>query len=62
MWRYGPIGREQKRLGDLLKAIVTLKGHGLHGTGVVGPDHVKRLAPLMARTLPMWKMTPDSVP
>ena len=26
MWRYGPIGKEQKRLGDLLKAIVILKG------------------------------------
>ena len=62
VWRYGPIGREQKRLGDLLKAIATLKGHGLRGTGVVGAYHVRKLAPLMAHTLPMWKMTPYSMP
>ena len=29
VWRYGPIEKEQKRLDNLLKAIVTLKGHGL---------------------------------
>ena len=62
MWRYGPIAKEQKRLNDLLKAIVTLKGHGLRRTGVVGAYHVRRLAPLMAHSLPMWKMTPDSEP
>ena len=62
VWRYGPIGREQKRLGDLLKAIMTLKGHGLHGTNIIRAYHVRRLASLMARTLPMWKMTPDSAP
>ena len=51
MWRYGPIGREQKRLDDLLKAITTLKHHGLRGTGVIGAYHVKRLVkgPNMAR-------------
>ena len=62
VWRYRPIAKEQKRLGDLLKAIVTLKGHGLCGTGIVGAYHVRRLAPLMARTLLMWKMTSDSAP
>ena len=62
MWRYGPIGKEQKRLGDLLKAIVTLKHHGLHRTGVIGAYHVRRLVPLMARALLMYQMTPDSVP
>jgi len=35
-WRYGPIKKEQKRLGDLLKALATLKCRGLHGTGVIG--------------------------
>ena len=34
-WRYGPIAKEQKRLGDLLKAITTLKGHDLCGTGII---------------------------
>jgi len=62
VWRYGPIGREQERLGDLLKAIVTLKGHGLHGTSAIGAYHVRRLASLMARALPMYKMTTDFAP
>ena len=40
VWRYRTIEKEQKRLGDLLKAIATLKGHGLHGTSVVRAYHV----------------------
>ena len=62
MWRYGPIGKEQKRLGDLLKAIVILKGHGLRRTSVIEVYHIRRLASLMACGLPMWKMMPDSRP
>ena len=62
MWRYGPIGKEQKKLGDLLKAIVTLRHRGLHGTSIIRAYHVRRLAPLMARALSMWKMTLDSSP
>ena len=61
-WRYGPIKKEQKRLGDLLKAITTLKHRGLHGIGVIGAYHVRRVASLMACALPMYKMTPDSTP
>ena len=59
-WRYRPIAKLQKRLGDLLKAIVTIKGRSLHGTGIVGAYHVRRLVPLMARALLMYKMTLDS--
>jgi len=62
VWRYGPIANEQKWLGNLLKAITTLKGHGLRGTGIIGAYHVRRLAPLMAHTLPMYKMMLDSTP
>ena len=62
VWRYGPIRREQKRLGDVLKAIMTLKGYGLHRTGIVKAYHVRRLAPLMAHALPMYRMTLDSTP
>ena len=54
--------KEQKRLGDLLKAIATLKCHSLRGTGVIRAYHVRRLAPLMAHALPMYKMTSDSMP
>ena len=59
---YGPIRREQNRLSDLLKAIMTLKGHSLHGTSIIGAYHVRRLAPLMVCALPMYKITPDSTP
>ena len=62
VWRYGPVAKERKRLDDLLKAIMTLKGHGLHGTGVVGAYHVRRLAPLMVLALLMYKMKLDSAP
>jgi hypothetical protein len=34
----------------------------LHGVGVIGAYHVRRLAPLMARKLRMWEMMPDSAP
>ena len=60
MWRYGPIEKEQKRLDSLLKAIVTLKRRGLRGTSFIGAYHVRRLAPLMARALLMYKMMLDS--
>jgi len=48
--------KEQKRLDDLLKAIMTLKGRGLRGTSIIGAYHIRRLAPLMARALSMYKM------
>ena len=53
VWRYGPIGREQKRLGDLLKALATLKHRGLCGIGVIRAYRVRRLALLMACALSM---------
>ena len=62
VWRYGPIEKEQKRLGDMLKAIVTLKRRGLRGTDVIRAYHIRRLAPLMACALLMYKMTPNSTP
>jgi len=58
-WRYGPIVKEQKRLGDFFR---TLKGQGLCGTSIVGAYHVRMLMPLMARALPMYKMTLDIMP
>ena len=61
-WRYRPIAKEQKWLGDLLKANVALKGHNLRGISIIGAYHVRRLAPLMVCTLLMYKMTPDSTP
>ena len=42
---------------DLLEAIVFLKTHGLYGASVIGGYHKRRVAPLMARVLPLYGMT-----
>ena len=56
MWSWGPLEKEKKRLCDLLDAIALLKNHGLRGAGVIGAYHVRRVAPLMARALPLYGM------
>ena len=48
------------RMHDLLEAITFLMIHGLHGAGVIGGYHERRVAPLMARVLPLYRMTPDA--
>ena len=48
----------KKRLHDLVDAIVLLKNHGLRGAGVIEAYNVRRVAPLMAHTLPLYRMTP----
>jgi hypothetical protein len=60
IWRYRPIATTQRKLGDLLWAIETLKVTGLRGASVIEAYHVRSLAPLMACKLRMWEMTPDS--
>lgn len=61
-WEYGPVEDEKRRLVDsiVFKAIQTLKDCSLRGIGVIGGYHVCRLTPLMARSLLMYKMTPDA--
>jgi hypothetical protein len=49
--------KEKKRLHDLLDTIVLLKHHGLCETGVIGAYHARRVTPLMARALSLYKMT-----
>jgi hypothetical protein len=47
---------EKRRLGDLLKAIALLKRHSLYATSVVGAYHARRVAPLMAHALLLYRM------
>ena len=61
-WKWGPTDKEKRRLEDLIEAIKHLKRCGLCGEGIIGDYHVRRLAPLMKRALPMYKMEPDSSP
>lgn len=48
VWVWDPVKKEKKRLADLC------------GTGIVGTYHVRRVAPLMARALPLYEMKPDA--
>ena len=60
MWGWEPPEKEKKRLHDLLDAIVLLKNHGLRGADVIVAYHARRVAPLMARALPLYGMTPGA--
>jgi len=60
VWSWGPPEKEKRSLCDLLDAIVFLQDHGLHGVGVIRAYHAKRVAPLMARILPLYEMTPNT--
>jgi hypothetical protein len=60
MW--GIIGANgMRRLLDLLDTIVLLKNHNLHGTGVIGVYHARRVASLMVHALPLYEMMPDGI-
>jgi len=52
--------KEKKRMHDLLEAIVFLKIHGFYGASVIGWYHARRVAPLMARVLPLYGMMPGA--
>jgi len=58
MWPWGPPVKEKKRMCDLLKAIASLRSCCLHGADVIGSYHARRVAPLMARALPLFGMVP----
>ena len=60
MWSWGPPKKEKKRMHDILDAIVFLKSHGLHRAGVIEAYHARRVAPLMTRTLPLYRMMPGT--
>ena len=60
VWSWGPPEKEKRRLRDLLDAIAFLKDRGLRVVGVIGAYHTRRVAPLMARVLPLYGMTPDA--
>jgi hypothetical protein len=50
------VDKEKKRLAPLLGAIAYLKGHSLDDADVSGASHSRRVAPLMARALPLYGM------
>ena len=60
MWSWGPPDKEKRRMHDILETIASLRSHDLCGAGVIGAYHERRVAPLMARALPLYGMTPGA--
>jgi hypothetical protein len=58
-WGYDPVEKEKRRLWDLIDAVALLSTCGVRGAGVIGAYHMRGVAPLMVRTLPLYEMTPD---
>ena len=59
-WKWGVPVKEKKHINDLLATIQTLKDRGVKGSGIIGTYHARRVAPLMARVLPLHQMVPGA--
>ena len=59
-WGWGVPGKGKKLLNGLLAALQTLKQRGVKGSGIIGAYHARRVAPLMARALPLYQMVPKA--
>ena len=57
-WSWGIQSKDKKHISDLLSALQALKDQGVKGTGIIGAYHARRVAPLMARVLPLHRMMP----
>jgi len=57
-WQWGCPTLGKKHLVDLLTTIHALKVRGMKGSGIIGAYHARRVAPLMARALPLYRMVP----
>jgi hypothetical protein len=59
-WGWGVPYKDKKEIDDHRTTIVFLKERGLKGSCVIDTYHAMRVAPLMARTLPMYRMAPGT--
>ena len=55
-WSWGASDKEKKRLACYFRALQQLREAGLNRCSVVSAYHKRRIAPLMARTLPLYRM------
>ena len=60
-WQWGVLTKEKKHIADLLAALHALKERGVKGSGIIGAYHTRRVAPLMARALPLHQMVPRAL-
>lgn len=51
-WKWGVPDKDKRRTADHLNAIKILKANALRGSDTIRAYHARRVAPLMARTLP----------
>jgi len=58
LWTWGVQLKDKKHLADLLAGLQALKERGVKGAGIIGAYHARRVAPLMARALPLYRMMP----
>ena len=61
-WRKCGVPEKDKRIQDHLTAIRILKERGVKGSGIIGAYHMRRVAPLMSRALPLYLMAPEASP
>ena len=54
----GVPNKDKKKIQDHLTAIRILKERGVKGSGIIGAYHMRRVAPLMKRTLPLHMIAP----
>ena len=59
-WKQGVLVKEKKNINDLLATLQTLKDRGMKGSEIIGAYHTRRVAPLMARVLPLHQMVPGA--
>ena len=52
--------KDKKRIKDHLAALQILKERGVKGSRIIGAYHMRRVAPLMARALPLYQMVPEA--
>ena len=57
-WGWGVQRKDKKHLDDLLTALRALMDRGVKGVGIIGDYHARRVVPLMARALPLYRMMP----
>jgi hypothetical protein len=58
--KWGVPKKDVKKITDHLAAIKILKENGVKGSGIIRAYHTRRVALLMARTLPLYQMAPGA--
>ena len=57
-WKWGVPDKDKKKIKDHFATLQILKERGMKGSGIISPYHMRRVAPLMSRVLPLYLMAP----